>query len=141
VASNYDPLAVHHEYGNDGRVITFKLNTGRDTPRPQDKRGPLPEPPAIEADAEALLAGAKTYNRYCGVCHGSGVVGPYSSPPDLRYSDAAVYELYEEILLEGLLAENGMVSFAEVLDKDDVQNLRAYVASQARKGFEAQKLK
>lgn len=138
VATTYDPRAVHHEYGNDGRVITYKLNTGRDTPRPQEKCGPLPEPPTIEADAETLLAGAKTYNRYCGVCHGFSVVGPYSSPPDLRYSDAAVYELYEEILLEGLLTENGMVSFAEVLDKDDVQNLRAYVVSEARKGFERQ---
>jgi quinohemoprotein ethanol dehydrogenase len=138
VATNYDPRAVHHEYGNDGRVITFKLNTGRDTPRPQDKRGPLPEPPTIEADVETLLAGAKAYNRYCAVCHGFSAIGPYSSPPDLRYSDAAVYELYEEILLDGLLAGNGMVSFAEVLDKDDVQNLRAYVASEARRGYEKQ---
>ncbi|GAB5412900.1 MAG: quinoprotein ethanol dehydrogenase [Congregibacter sp.] len=140
-ASSYDPKAVHHQYGNDGRILVYKLGTGVSTPMPENQRAALPEPPRIVASEEQVLAGARQYNRHCAVCHGISAVGPYTSPPDLRYSNASVYDLYEEIVLDGLLENNGMVSFAGVIGAEDVSNIRAYVASQARKAFEKQRHK
>lgn len=138
VANFYDPRAVHHKYGNDGRVVVFKLDTGRDAPQPQDERGPIPEPPQNTASNDSILAGAKAYNLHCAVCHGFSVVGPYRSPPDLRYSAAGVYDLYNEIVLDGILSATGMASFTDQLNQDDVKNIRAYVISEARKGYNRQ---
>jgi len=136
--TTYDPRAIHHTYGNDGRILTFKLGTGAPVPLPENRRGPLPEPPLYDIGEEALTEGARAYNRHCAVCHGLSALGPYTSPPDLRYSQAGIYDLYEEIVLDGILAQNGMASFDDVLDKSDVENIRAYVANQARKGYLSQ---
>ena len=60
----------------------------------------------------------------------------HDNAPYLRYSDAPVYELNEKILLAVLPAEIGMLGCAEVFYRRDVENIRAYVASEAREGFE-----
>jgi quinohemoprotein ethanol dehydrogenase len=66
------------------------------------------------------------------VCHGpfaasSGVL------PDLRWSPiTANADAWNSVLIDGVLAKNGMVSFAEYLTDEDAEAIRAYVVSQAR---------
>jgi len=115
-----------------GKVVTFKLGG----------TGVIEEPdlPVIDrmttaqafGDDELLAEGTVLYARNCMVCHGpmaisSGVL------PDLRWSPiAASAEAWSDIVLEGKLAENGMVSFAEYLTPEDAEAIRAYVIRQAR---------
>ncbi|MFN2330155.1 MAG: cytochrome c, partial [Chromatocurvus sp.] len=83
-------------------------------------------------DDEVLAEGTVLYARNCMVCHGplgisSGVL------PDLRWSSiAASAEAWSDVVLEGKLADNGMVSFAEYLTPEDAEAIRAYVIRQAR---------
>ena len=58
--------------------------------------------------------------------------------PDLRASDPSIYDSYKDILLDGLLADNGMASFADVLDETKVEQVKAYVISLANEAYALQ---
>ena len=79
-----------------------------------------------------LSEGLVDYARNCLVCHGpfavsSGVL------PDLRWSPiTANAEAWNSVVQEGVLAQNGMVSFADYLSPEATEAIRAYVVSQAR---------
>ncbi len=115
-----------------GRVLTFKL--GADLTLPPLAAAPEPpEPPVSTASTETIEAGLQLYNTFCAACHGFGAVGG-GVLPDLRHSTPEVHALYREILLEGLLAANGMASFDAWLDEEDVERIHAYVIHRANEG-------
>lgn len=138
------PLAVINEekaavnrYGNDGRIIAFKLGGAKEVPGSVVERPALLQPPALEADAATVLAGRDIYHRNCAVCHGFlGMSG--NTIPDLRASDPSVYDAYKEILLDGLLADNGMAAFDDVLDETKVDQVKAYVIKIANDAYAEQ---
>ena len=76
------------------------------------------------------------YARNCSVCHGalalsSGVL------PDLRWSAiSGDAEAWKSVVVDGSLAENGMVSFSRLLTEDDAEAIRAYVVTQAHTAIE-----
>ena len=114
-----------------GKVVTFKLGATGTISKP--------EMPTIDRTAKAesfgdedmIARGTVAYARNCGVCHGpfaisSGVL------PDLRWSAiTSSADSWASVVLEGSLASNGMVSFAEHLGEQDAEDIRAYVLSQA----------
>jgi mono/diheme cytochrome c family protein len=116
-----------------GKVVTFKLGG----------KGTIPDPdlPAIEAtpkapafgDAAMVQAGLTQYSRNCAVCHGplaisSGVL------PDLRWSQISADKAsWNEVVLNGALANNGMVAFNRQLTQQEAEAIRAYVLHQANK--------
>ena len=114
-----------------GKVVTFKLGASGEIPDPQMMA--VEQTPKTEAfgDAELLNSGMVHFQRNCAVCHGelaisSGVL------PDLRWSEvSASEEAWKSIVLDGSLASRGMVSFAEQLDPDKAEAIRAYVVTQA----------
>ena len=130
--------ALHAGYAYDdkvtpsvGKVVTFKLGGAGSIPAPQmaavDRT-----PKAAPFGSEAQLAeGMVVYQRVCSLCHGplaisSGVL------PDLRWSGiTASPEAWRSVVMEGSLAANGMVSFADYLSPEDAENVRAYVLAQA----------
>ena len=114
-----------------GKVVTFKLGaTGEiaDPKAPLIDRTPKAEP---FGDTAMLTAGRIEYSRQCGVCHGllavsSGVL------PDLRWSSiTSDADAWKTVVLEGALRDNGMVSFADYLNEDDAEAIRAYVVHRA----------
>jgi quinohemoprotein ethanol dehydrogenase len=65
-------------------------------------------------------------------CHGSST---YSNGviPDLRRSaNLADKETWQSIVIDGVLQDNGMVSFANRLSPEDAEAIRAYIADRAR---------
>ena len=68
-----------------------------------------------------LQNGESNYNDYCAVCHGF-VVKSAGGIPDLRKMTAGTHDAFNQIVLEGLLANNGMASFADVLSEEEVEN-------------------
>jgi hypothetical protein len=70
------------------------------------------------------------------VCHGffaesEGVV------PDLRASQPEIWAQFDDIVLGGALADGGMASFKDILSKDDVEAIKAYVLDEAHKAWDA----
>ena len=114
-----------------GKVVTFKIG-GTGLIADADF---TPIERTAKADAfgdEAMIAqGAVAFSRNCMVCHGalaasSGVL------PDLRWSAiTGNAEAWKGVVLDGNLAANGMVSFAEYLTPAESEAIRAYVLAQA----------
>lgn len=94
-----------------------------------------PSPAILVAEhwpAATVDHGAQIYENTCAVCHGatarsSGVL------PDLRRSGAlADKATWKGVVIDGILKDNGMVSFAKYLSEDDAEAVRAYVAGRAK---------
>lgn len=114
-----------------GKVVTFKLGGEGEIADPDfpmiDKT-----PKADSFGDETMIAeGAVHYARNCTVCHGplavsSGVL------PDLRWSAITGNETaWKGVVIDGNLAVNGMVSFADYLTPEQSESIRAYVLAQA----------
>lgn len=117
---------------NAGRVLVFKLGGEAVLPEPEMEDAIEYEIPApIEVSAETLAKGTQAYANSCSVCHGDQA---FSSPltPNLRFSpvttDAA---LWQEVVFNGMLAENGMPKLGDVYDADTIEGIRAYVINEA----------
>lgn len=113
------------------KVVTFKLGgTGSIPDSEFEHVEQTPQADRFGTTAE-LQEGLVHYARNCAVCHGplaisSGVL------PDLRWSGYTADEsAWKAVVAEGVLAENGMVSFSELLTDADIEAIRAYIVSQA----------
>jgi quinohemoprotein ethanol dehydrogenase len=96
-----------------------------------------PTPPESTADAATIAKGKHIYDTNCVVCHGDHVISS-GLIPDLRWSPLLVAdEAIQTVVLDGALTSRGMPAFKDVLSKDDVKMLRAYIISAANDGLEA----
>jgi alcohol dehydrogenase (cytochrome c)/quinohemoprotein ethanol dehydrogenase len=116
---------------NLSRLLVFKLGgTAKLPPEPALVELPL-DPPPSRASAEVIALGQAKYGRYCAVCHAPGAVGS-TELPDLRRSGAlGDAKAWSAVVYDGILKDNGMVSFAPSLSKDEVEAIRAYVIQRA----------
>jgi quinohemoprotein ethanol dehydrogenase len=115
---------------NIGRMLAFKLGANASLPPVQETEMPILNPPESTASAAAIENGERLYQRFCSGCHGDVVVSG-GVLPDLRYSGTLANEQWFEIVLNGLLRPNGMVSFSNDLSRRDAESIRAYVISRA----------
>ena len=116
---------------NVSRLLVFKLGGTAALPpaRPLNRR-PLDPPPFRGTDAQ-VASGAYNYGRYCSQCHNDAAVGS-TVLPDLRRSAALErQETWMAIVHDGILKDNGMVSFAPSLDRDEIEAIRQYVIKRA----------
>ena len=58
----------------------------------------------------------------CAQCHGGG-----TTLPDLRYSEPEIYDRYQQIVLAGERAAQGMPPFGAELDLEQVRAIAAWV--------------
>lgn len=114
-----------------GRVVTFKIGGAGEIPDPMASAvEPTPKGDNF-GSPEQVMSGLAQYSENCLVCHGplavsSGVL------PDLRWSYAtADKNEWTDIVLNGALSENGMVSFKEQISPNSMEDIRAYVMSQS----------
>jgi len=117
-----------------GKVVTFKLGATGTIPDPNLVMAPRTPKAERFGDAEMIQLGFEQYHFNCRVCHGplaisSGVL------PDLRWSSiSASAEAWQAVVIDGVLADNGMVSFSDSLSRTDAEAVRAYVIKQAHDG-------
>ena len=113
------------------RILTYKLGATGELPTLDWVPLELPEPPEETADAEAIERGKLVYQHFCGWCHGDSAVAG-GVVLDLRYSGTLHdEETWRDVVLNGSLASNGMVSFADYMDQADAEAVRAYVIRRA----------
>ena len=101
-----------------------------------DAKGNFPEfPKALEkeiismdftASEEEIAQGGKLYEIYCRRCHGGGVI------PDLTYSSPEIFNMFQQIVGEGVLSGLGMPQFGDRLSEEEIQNIQSYILSEAK---------
>ena len=114
-----------------GRVVVFKLGGHGPFKRADTALDPVPQPPVIKATAAQIANGNRKFGAYCAGCHGFGSISGHVTP-DLRRSpiiqDA---EAFRKVVQDGALLGLGMPKFGTSLSGRDVEDLRAFIASEA----------
>ena len=108
-----------------GHLLVFKLDGAKLLAEPATLRV-FTKPPARRGTPETINRGQALYNLHCGRCHGGDLMSG-GLVPDLRHLDPAKHDLFEEIVLDGILRGSGMVAFADVLSKEDSVAIQDYV--------------
>ena len=111
-----------------GMILAFKL--GGKAKLPVTPQPPLqPYAQVAESFTAAQVAdGGKWFGTYCNICHG----GPVN--PDLRRSALlADKDAWNAVVIGGALEPNGMDSFAKYLTPAQAENIRAYLAGEAKR--------
>ena len=120
-----------------GRMLAYKLGGGQELPPPDVLLAEMPTPPPLTGSEAQIERGEELYFAHCSVCHGGGAVGS-GVLPDLRYSNDAIHENWNAIVLDGALAIKGMVGFEGLLTEDDAEAVRQYVIKRAHAGVALQ---
>jgi PQQ-dependent dehydrogenase (methanol/ethanol family) len=110
------------------RILAFKLG-GTATLPSQKGMGDVTLPEVI-ADDETIAEGASLYDGICRTCHGFNVVSG-GMIPDLRFMSAETHVAFDNIVLGGTRAEQGMASFADLLNKEQTDAIYAYIVTEA----------
>lgn len=133
----YPPGSAVSQYRNDGRILAFKLGGGN-VPLPpiREPLGAIPKPPAQTASLEVVQRGGEIYEKACGECH-YNIPGGY---PDLRRMSTGTHAAFNEIVLGGILQENGMAGFADILTAGDVDAIHAYLIKLANEARQQESL-
>ncbi len=121
--------------GNKSRILAFKLGGDAELP-PATALPPLAfNPPEKTADDNTVTTGKFLYHRHCVQCHGDAAVSG-GMLPDLRASPAINSEdLWRSIVLQGELADRGMVAFSAELDAAGSSAVRAYLIARAHESI------
>ena len=116
---------------NVSRLLVFKIGGSAKLPAPlpEDKR--VLDPPPFTGKPDQVADGSSHYGNSCSVCHGNAAVSGALNP-DLRHS-AALNDpkLWQQIVHDGLLKDNGMVAWAGQYSPVQIENLRQYVIKRA----------
>jgi PQQ-dependent dehydrogenase (methanol/ethanol family) len=124
-------LTGNYWASNHSRLLVYTLKANAKLPEAEPD--PLPElnPPPAFGTAAVIAHGRKTYDRFCGTCHGNEGFSR-GMFPDLRFASAlGSADAFKAIVIDGALAKNGMVSFAKALQPEDPEAIRAYLVAKA----------
>ena len=119
---------IDHE--NEGRVLAWKLGGDASMPPVRHKPARSVAVPPLDVPSRVVDLGRDLYANHCLRCHGLGAVSP-GLLPDLRLASREVHEQWNDIVLGGTRAANGMASFADVLDVAAAEAIHAYVLERA----------
>jgi len=137
LAAFRDPQTAIAKYQtNQGRLFVFKLGGAKQVAALQPEGVPASLPPPETANAATIRSGFALYHKNCLVCHGYFAEST-GEVPDLRLVPAEIWGQYDAIVRDGALSGGGMASFKDVLSKDDVTAIRAYVLHQAHVAWES----
>lgn len=121
------PYSAAYSKGNVNRILVFKLG-GHDVTIPEDlpPLQPAPEPPAQLPDVtpQTIALGSGLFTENCSICHSNQ---PRAPLPDLRRMQPGTHDVFERIVLEGLLTPNGMPRFDDLLSADQVKAIHAFL--------------
>ncbi len=122
---------------NYARLLVYKIGGTAVLPEQVTFTPPVLNPPADFGTTEELAMGEAAYNANCASCHGNS--GRVSSLfPDLKYATALNNPaLFQAIVIDGALQNNGMVSFRDELTPDQADMIRMYVTKLANEAKNA----
>jgi alcohol dehydrogenase (cytochrome c)/quinohemoprotein ethanol dehydrogenase len=122
---------------NVSRLLVFKLGGSASLPPLAPAGALVLNPPPEPTDIASVSRGAELFGGYCLVCHGENAISG-GVIPDLRASSFLSNDFFYNIVLDGVLQDAGMVSFKEVLSRDDATAIRNYIIHRARADMNAE---
>ena len=133
MAPAFPATSAAAKYQNYARLVTFKLGGGEPTLPPRLAHDTTPEPPTITAlDGADADKGMRLFVGTCGACHAGYGNAQRSAYPDLTRLSAATHASFDDIVLRGILKNNGMASFADVLSPEDARDIHAFLIREQR---------
>ena len=118
------------KYGNDGRLLVFKIGGTAELQKLALRDQSIPAWPALTADEATVAKGELSFTRHCAFCHGQAAISP-GVTPDLRRMNENTREHFDDIVRGGMLKDNGMASFADLLSEEDVAAIKSYIQKRA----------
>ena len=120
---------------NISRILVFKLGGTAKLPTrviaANSTTSRTLNPPLLTGTNEQVIDGTSAYGKFCAGCHGSNGVADKTAP-DLRYTTLlSSQQAWDQVVLGGARAANGMASFKSVLADQDSENIRHYLVSRA----------
>jgi quinohemoprotein ethanol dehydrogenase len=130
------PENASYKYANTGRILAFCLD-GEAVPLPRSLPPiePIPPSPAQNATADQIARGESLFNDNCAGCHANM---PRARSPDLTRLSPGIHAAFDAIVLGGLLKEQGMPQWNDVLTTDDAHAIHAYLIKLSQDAFLAQ---
>jgi quinohemoprotein ethanol dehydrogenase len=131
------PLSIGYAIGkardvpNVPRLLVFKLGGKVQLPGTQPQDSTPVNLPENTATPQQVAQGQALFGRYCQVCHGASAGGGGVLPNLQRSPTLADADTWKAILIDGMLKDRGMVSFASVLTPEQAQLIRLYVIDEA----------
>lgn len=114
-----------------GRLLVFKLGAKVQLPA-LAAAAPLPDPPPLRATEDQIQRGAKLYADTCARCHGAQAVGGVK---DLRAMTAETHAQFNDIVLKGTRSQQGMASFADLVDTAGAEAIHGYLIARAHEDW------
>jgi len=115
---------------NAGRVFAFKLGGQANLPTTHPRAAGTVNVEPAAFTAETLERGRDLYGEHCMRCHGIGGVST-GLVPDLRLASAQVHATWNDIVIAGTRAKDGMASFADLVSAEDARAIQAWVIERA----------
>lgn len=128
------PMEKYHN--NQGRLFVFKLGGYKHVKALKAEGVPFTEPPPETASKATIAKGFDLYADNCMVCHGYFAQSA-GEVPDLRLMPSGLWKQFDNIVLGGMLHGGGMGSFKDILSKDDVHDIKAYVLQQSHLAWDS----
>jgi len=126
--------SAQYKYGNDGRILTFKLGGDTpDLPPLATEVGPVPEPPTQFGTPEMIARGGQMFSENCMICHSNM---KRSNVANLTYMTQATHENFDSILLDGLYLPMGMPRWDDTFSSDDVKAIHAFLIQNQRNAYD-----
>ncbi len=115
---------------NPGTLYTFAIGKKEQIPSyPIKETKRLIDIP-IEATEDEITRGESLYNRFCNACHRFNDGG---NIPDLTYSSVEIFQIFHEIVRDGIFLEKGMPKFSDRLSDQDISDIKYHILSAAKK--------
>ena len=114
-----------------GRLLVFKLGGKAQAPAFPVATRPEIDLAGVTSEGDPQR-GFEQFSDNCAVCHGPKASGTWL--PDLRRSPRILTRNdFDDVVLKGALAANGMASFARFLQPSEVEDIRAYLIAEGRR--------
>jgi quinohemoprotein ethanol dehydrogenase len=116
---------------NISRLLVFRIGGKAALPAVAPESMAVLDPPPFTGKPEQVATGASIYANSCSFCHGdSGIAGGLN--PDLRHSASlSNAKLWQEIVHDGLLKDNGMVAWSKDFSPAQIEGIRQYIIKRA----------
>lgn len=118
------------KYGNTDRLLVFKLGGDEELPPPSLVDRTIPPQHLEDVSDAGIAAGEDLYMNNCSVCHGL-FVRAGGAIPDLRRMNEGTHGIFRQIVLDGIYVSNGMSSFADLLNEQDVNHIHHFIRARA----------
>lgn len=128
----YPPGSAAYKYGNEGRILVFRLDGAPMPARKAVAPSPIPAPPKQFGSPAEIALGERLFAANCSRCHANVDRG---LAPDLRRMSASTHGAFEAIVLDGALSAGGMGRFDDVLTSAEARAIHAYLIDEASRAY------